>query len=233
MKEKQEVLTQYNDYIDGDLLFWEGEKGHGADERTINARNADDELHLFYREIHHSPFIYHGRVYLEEHQVNRDRASEFIFLIGALKHLDDILEDIQSEEKEFSTLSQTERQSLIKSRIGQELFRQRVIELWGSCSVTGMTTLSLLKASHIKPWRGCSHAERVAPYDGLLLTPNLDLLFDAGYITFEPDGIIRISSMLHERDRELLGLQSEFRLRKIHNGVENYLEYHRRSVFLK
>lgn len=60
-KEKQEALTQYNDYIDADLLFWEGEQGHGTDKRIINAASADEEIHLFYRDIHHSPFVYYGQ----------------------------------------------------------------------------------------------------------------------------------------------------------------------------
>ncbi len=231
-KEKQEALTQYNDYIDGDLLFWEGEQGHGTDKRIINAASADEEIHLFYRDIHHSPFVYYGQIYLEEHQINQDRASEFIFRIGTAKQHDDIFKDIENEEKAFDTLSNTERQSLIKSRVGQGIFRQRVIELWGSCSVTGLKALSLLKASHIKPWRDCTNYERLDPCNGLLLTPNLDMLFDVGYITFESDGAIRISKTLHDKDREPLGIKSDFRLRKIPNSLLIYLEYHREKVFL-
>lgn len=37
-KEKQEALTQYNDYLDGDLLHWEGEEKHSSDDRVINAK---------------------------------------------------------------------------------------------------------------------------------------------------------------------------------------------------
>jgi len=55
---KQRCITQYNDYLDGDLLFWEGENGHGSDERIAAASSKGEEINLFYRETHHSPFIY-------------------------------------------------------------------------------------------------------------------------------------------------------------------------------
>src|SRR5579883_1090833 len=55
---KQEALTPYEDALSGDLLFWEGQEKHGTDDRVINARAAGDEVHLFYREIHHTPFEY-------------------------------------------------------------------------------------------------------------------------------------------------------------------------------
>ena len=59
---KQSCLTQYNDYLEEDLLFWEGENGHGSDERIAAASSKGEEIHLFYRERHHSAFIYHGKV---------------------------------------------------------------------------------------------------------------------------------------------------------------------------
>jgi hypothetical protein len=57
-KSKQIALQQYNDFIDGNLLFWEGEDKHGSDQRIINAQSRNDEVHLFYRETHHTPFIW-------------------------------------------------------------------------------------------------------------------------------------------------------------------------------
>jgi putative restriction endonuclease len=47
-KQKQEAPTQYNDYLDGDLLHWEGEEKHSSDTRVIHAKSANDEIHLFY-----------------------------------------------------------------------------------------------------------------------------------------------------------------------------------------
>ena len=60
-----------------------------------------------------------------------------------------ILKDINSILEETDT--ETERQRLIAARLGQGEFRNRLITLWGSCSVTGFKLTKLLVASHIKP----------------------------------------------------------------------------------
>ena len=46
-KEKQEALTQYNDYLDDNILHCEGEERHSSDIRIINAEKSNDEIHLF------------------------------------------------------------------------------------------------------------------------------------------------------------------------------------------
>ncbi|MCK5468718.1 MAG: HNH endonuclease [Cyclobacteriaceae bacterium] len=173
----------------------------GKDQRIIDAAKNNDEIHLFFRDVHHSPFIYHGQIQLQDYQVNDLAASEFIFRIGGAKHLPDILEDIELHKIEFKTLDKTEQESVVKSRIGQGAFRENLIKLWGCCAVTGVKNLSLLKASHIKPWRDSTNQERLDRYNGFLLTPNLDELFDAGFITFDPDGLIKVSKELTKRDR--------------------------------
>ena len=51
----------------------------------------------------------------------------------------------------------------------------------------------MLVASHIKPWSSSSNVERLDPFNGLILTPNLDRAFDRGFITFDEDGAILVS----------------------------------------
>src|SRR5690606_16024439 len=71
-------------------------------------------------------------------------------------------------------LGSTEAQSLLKSRRGQGKFRADLIYLWtGRCAVTGLSNVTLLRASHIKPWAVSNNYERLDAYNGLLLTPNL------------------------------------------------------------
>ncbi len=70
-EQKQESLTQYHDRLEGQLLHWEGEKQHASDRRIVAASSRGDEIHLFHRKIHHSPFIYLGKVVLEEHSFHQ------------------------------------------------------------------------------------------------------------------------------------------------------------------
>jgi hypothetical protein len=146
-------------------------------------------------------------------------------------HQPDVIEDINQHKSEFSSLPITEQEAIIKARRGQGIFRDNLIMLWGGCSVTGLQIKSILKASHIKPWRDSSNSERLNGYNGLLLIPNLDTLFDAGYITFEDSGLIIISKNLSPADLRLLNIFSEMSLRKIFPQNLRFLRYHREEIF--
>jgi hypothetical protein len=128
-------------------------------------------------------------------------------------------------------LTATEREQLSKARVGQGLFRERLVALWKRrCVVSDIKLLPVLKASHIKPWRDSTNAERLDKYNGLLLSPNLDALFDKGYISFRDNGEMLISpvldatsvaSLLHGCDGKVNFVQEHFK----------YLEHHREYVF--
>ena len=91
----------------------------------------------------------------------------------------------------------TERERLQAARIGQGEFRDALMIFWKStCPVTGVDHAALLRASHIKPWRDASNDERLNPFNGLLLCAHVDTLFDRNLITFDDDGLIRISSLV-------------------------------------
>ena len=230
---KQNSLQQYNDYIDNNLLFWEGEDKHSSDQRIIESKKLGDEIHLFFRDIHHTSFVYFGIIHLIEFQKNNTKPSEFIFIIEGLQRTPDIIDDLALSEQEFQNLSITERQALEKSRIGQGVFRENLIKLWGSCSITGLANLSLVRASHIKPWRDSTNVERLNPFNGLLLVPNYDLLFDRGLIAFKENGQIIISSKLSHEEKRVFDLDSTQRLRQIFLGNKLFLEYHRDYVLKK
>lgn len=129
----------------------------------------------------------------------------------------------------------TEAERWVVQRIGQDLFRDELIRFWqGRCAVSGLDVVPLLRASHIKPWAACdSDAERLDVYNGLLLAPHLDALFDGGWITFEDNGDMRMASKLLAPQCDLLGIQSSWRLALIAEEHRAYLAYHRQHVFLK
>lgn len=53
----------------------------------------------------------------------------------------------------YLSLSSSEREAIVKARIGQGPFRKNLIKYWSTCAVTGCMDDALLRASHIKPWR--------------------------------------------------------------------------------
>ena len=229
---KQEAPTQYNDSLDGELLYWEGEERHSSDSRIINADTANDEIHLFYRDVHHSPFIYYGEIFLKKHKLRIVEPSQFVFNTNKKDLTPDLLEDLESHLNEYKILDTTEQDAIIKSRIGQGLFRSRVVTLWEGCAVTGISNLTLLRASHIKPWRDSTNQERLDPMNGVLLQPTLDHLFDAGLITFSENGVLMLSPTLSQNDIQKLGLRDDMKLRKNPTRLMDYMKQHRNNVFI-
>lgn len=145
--------------------------------------------------------------------------------------LDYVEANAEQEIYQDPNISETEKQQLVKARLGQGLFRDRLVAFWGKCCVTGLDLRSVLRASHIKPWRDCCNSERLDVYNGLLLSPNMDALFDKGFISFSDTGEILISSQLTEDYMHLLGCSTSMRVNLVPEH-EKYFSYHRNNLFL-
>lgn len=129
----------------------------------------------------------------------------------------------------------TEAERLVVQRVGQNLFREALIDYWqGRCAVTGLDVVPLLRASHIKPWAACtSDEERLDVFNGLLLAPHLDALFDGGWISFADTGAMQLSELLTKEAREKLGLNAWTGLAQVADHHRPFLAYHREVVFKK
>lgn len=89
----------------------------------------------------------------------------------------------------------------------------------------------ILIASHIKPYHVCDKGEQFDRDNGLLLSKNMDSLFDGGYITFDEEGNVVPSSKL---DSEVAEYVKTFKLDPIIYNYRRqlYMCYHREHVFL-
>lgn len=137
-------------------------------------------------------------------------------------------------EKQAAALPRaTEAERLVVQRVGQNLFREGLLDLWeGRCAVTSLAVTELLRASHIKPWADCeTDAERLDVYNGILLAPHLDAAFDRGFVTVADDGSIVVSGALDDAARATLGLDQPLRMRGLADGHRSYLPWHRERVF--
>ena len=157
---------------------------------------------------------------------------EALILIGWILGPASNASAIELSEAELA-LPATERAALIKARIGQSFFRVQLLKYWEGCAVTGCGRSRLLLASHIKPWRVANPAERLDPFNGLLLTPNLDLAFDQGLISFDDQGQILLGEDLDPNSAQALNITPELRLRQIEPRHCAYLAWHREHLFRK
>lgn len=123
----------------------------------------------------------------------------------------------------------TEVERRVVQRIGQDIFRDRLMNYWqGRCPLTGISDPALLRASHIVPWVDCeSDAERLDVHNGLLLSALWDAAFDRALVTFDDEGKPKFSPGLSEQAcNELrwsspVSLTDEHRHRLIHHRARS------------
>jgi putative restriction endonuclease len=125
----------------------------------------------------------------------------------------------------------TFREQIVRARRGQGVFRANVLLREDACRVTRVSEPRHLKASHIKPWRDATDAERLDGANGLLLSPHIDHLFDEGYITFSQSQELVIVPEVKEKLLDAWGIDGGVRVGEFSREQNAYLDYHRVNVF--
>lgn len=129
-------------------------------------------------------------------------------------------------------IEETDRTALIAARRGQGRFREGVSFVEPSCRFTGVSNPQLLVASHIQPWHRCqTNEERLDRFNGLMLTPTYDRLFDRGFVTFDQQSQLIISQHLPRDDMQKIRMDPDFVTEPFRPAQLKYLEYHREHVF--
>ena len=146
---------------------------------------------------------------------------------------DDLFSDIKNLKGETKIRA-------VKTRVNQSVFREMIMANYSSkCAITNIDIPHLLFASHILPWSK-NEEERLNPENGICLSALYDRAFDKGYIAFDENHRVLISSSLKKKNK-LNYYQSTFAL--IENKILNtplkytprkeFLEYHRDVIFDK
>lgn len=163
------------------------------------------------------------------------------YLTNLLRKLDDIVfvnnelyftedaKQIFGENLEITTRKRNPYLHLIyKNQLKEESFSMYEDE---KCMVEQLS-YPILIASHIKPFIKSNEDEAYDPNNGILLSRNIDSLFDLGYITFSDNGEIIFASHLKKDVKDFI---SNYSLddRFINAKRLEYLEYHRNEVFEK
>ncbi len=201
---------------------------HGPVVLMKGSHNGRNEAHFEHRPSHSGCSLvykgFSGTRSRHPHAVETPRSSnQFAFT--------DYMPDDAAEEIIGPHVNGTEKERLMLARVGQGQFRKQLLSRWGTCSVLGCGPDTALVASHIVPWRSClNNRERLDVNNGLLLSPNLDKLFDRGLISFADDGALLVSGDLNRDDAVALGLLPDMRLRTVRPGILKYLARHREGT---
>src|SRR6185369_11601330 len=92
----------------------------------------------------------------------------------------------------------TEKVVTVKTRLGQQFFRQSVLASYNSCCcITGNPVPELLVAGHILPW-GKYPEQPLNPRNGLCLAQTQDAAFDKELISLDEDYRLVLSPYLRE-----------------------------------
>ncbi len=91
----------------------------------------------------------------------------------------------------------------------------------------------LLIASHIKPWAASNDEKKTDPYNGYMLSPLFDKLFDRGFITFTSNRHVILSEFISPYTWKQIGIQNDTFIKALpmDENRMKYLDFHHQSVF--
>ena len=193
----------------------------------------------------YSPLQQNGKglqgIYLTE--ISSDFGNLLIDLTNAnIVNIQNELSPLSAIESEFEINMEVmakgiegdlEKIQMVKARRGQGIFRANVRLVEKSCRVTGVSNKKHLRASHIKPWSKSDDKEKISGYNGLLLAPHVDHLFDRGFITFDPIGNLLVSSKLQKEVLSRWRIEEDINVGSFLDQQVDFLDYHSSKVFRK
>lgn len=141
-----------------------------------------------------------------------------------------LIEEIGKIDDYFKNLTDIEKITISKYRIGHSKLRDMAINRFGDCLICGLSQPEFLIVSHIKPWSKSNNNEKLDVNNVLILCPQHDALFDKGYISFDEYGKLLISEELDVTTTQLMNITGieEF---DFNDEQHKYLAWHRKNLF--
>lgn len=175
---------------------------------------------------------YNGHLYFSYEDIVSGKQYITISSNKIMKTKEDYMYEFEQEMDEIkvTSIEETEKEQLVKARIGQSSFKKALLAVEKKCKLCGVSDEPFLIASHIKPWSVSNHYERLDINNGLLLCPNHDRLFDKGYISFLEDGQIVVSESLDDTTKQFMNVQTTMRLKLTHEQ-KSYIQWHFENIF--
>lgn len=173
--------------------------------------------------------IFYWKLFVDFDAIWQKQSQPLVFTYGR-RNGDLIIASPSEEESIQNTPHQTE---LRNARVGQGKYREKLLEQCPFCPITMISDERLLIASHIKPWAASDDNEKIDPYNGYMLSPMIDKLFDKGFITFDKDRHMILSEFISSRTWSLMALRNNtfYQSLPMDEKREEYLNFHHEAVF--
>ena len=139
----------------------------------------------------------------------------------------------EHDKKPKNKKEEEKKKEITYARDGQGKYREQLLNQCGYCPITMISDERLLIASHIKPWAASSDSEKIDPYNGYMLSPLYDKLFDRGFITFTSNRHVILSEFISPYTWKKIGLQNDSFIQALPMDDKRieYLNFHHQSVF--
>lgn len=169
--------------------------------------------------------LFYWKLFVDFDAIWQRKSDPLVFTYGNKKTK---IEDTKLVKKD------KEKSKLIRqARMGQGKYRELLLEQCHYCPFTMISDERLLIASHIKPWAASDNQEKIDPYNGYMLSPMYDKLFDRGFITITEDRCIILSEFISSYTWKQIGIKNNTFYKSIlmdDKRIE-YLKFHHQSVF--
>jgi len=182
-KVKQSGYVQYRNEIFDDLLHTQGETNHISDNRIIGSIDEHTQIHLFYRERHHSDFIYYGKIYLVSYELKRNEPSSFVYAMTEFSKsaFNSMGTEIQTHSAGDSPFIPDEegRKKLVQHYAYERSIRNRAraLEIHGTvCAVCGFDFNKVYGEKWAQSYIEIHHTRSVTTLDNTPVDPVRDLV---------------------------------------------------------
>lgn len=217
----------HNRFLENDILEWYGKTNSQINQPLIKRIiNNDIKVYIFIRYNDKPQFTYIGLgkciKYFDESPVR-------IYFDYEKRNLELLKDENIKKIEDLENISITEKESIIKSRIGHSKLKEILLNNEKKCQLCDVKREELLIASHIKPWSKSTSQERLDLNNVLLLCPLHDSLFDKGFISFDDKGKIIISGILSKNDILSLNINENLKI-NLKEDQKKYMKYHRENI---
>lgn len=171
--------------------------------------------------------VYYWKLFVDFDAIWEKQSGPLVFSYGKGKT------QKESTIERLATYSEKQKEDIRKARDGQGKYREQLLEQCRFCPFTMIADERLLIASHIKPWAASDDKEKVDPYNGYILSPLYDKLFDRGFITFTENRHMRLSEFISPFTWKQLGLKNDTFIKSLPMDEKRieYLKFHHESVY--
>ncbi len=170
--------------------------------------------------------LYYWKLFVDFEAIWQKQNGPLVFHYGKAK--EKTFQETPADRRE------REKQKLLgQARDGQGKYRELLLEQCRYCPFTMIADERLLVASHIKPWAASEDAEKIDPYNGYMLSPLYDKLFDRGFITFTENRHVILSEFISPFTWRQIGLKSDSFIKALQMDDKRveYLKFHHESVY--